>query len=69
MCMYHINCGSRHPHSKTPTADGRYDFTGGVAAKDDSTGGHVLLHGSPEGMLCILGQPINFSQDHNCIKR
>ena len=48
-----FNLGGSHPHSKAPTSYGWDDLTGGVAAEDDTTGGHVLLHGPPQSMLGI----------------
>ena len=57
-------CGD--PDGQASAADGRDDLTGGVAAEDQPAGGHVLLHGSPEGVLGIFSQSVHFRQQNNC---
>lgn len=49
--------------------DGRDDLAGGVTAEDNPTCGHVLLHGSPQGVLGILGQSVHLCEHNNCRER
>ena len=62
---YLVIGGSGDSQAQAATLDGRNDFTGGVAAEDQSTGGHVLLHGPAQGVLCILCQLVHLSQYHH----
>jgi len=58
---------SRRSHSddQATAPDGRDHFTCWVTAQNQSTGAHVFLHGTPEGVLSILSQTINLRQQDN----
>ena len=60
-----LHAGGRHPDGQTPGPDGGDDLAGRVGHQDDSTGGHVLLHGASEGMLGVLGELVHLRQNNN----
>ena len=63
---YLLNGGCGNPDPEAAAADGRDDLASGVAAEDDSAGGHVLLHCPPESMLGIFSKSVHLCEYHNC---
>lgn len=47
---------------QAPTADRGDHLRCGIATQDQPAGGHVLLHGSAQGMLSILCEFVHLCQ-------
>ena len=56
---------SRNSHRQASASQGSDDFGGGIGAKNQPAGGHVLFHCPPESMLGILGQFIHLSKNNH----
>lgn len=59
---YIVNAGSRHTNCQAPTTNRWYHFRCRIATQDQSAGGHILFHGSAQGMLGIFREFVNLCQ-------
>lgn len=59
---YIFDAGSRHTNCQAPTTNRWYHFRCRIATQDQSASGHVLFHGSTQGMLSIFGEFVNLCQ-------